>query len=70
MAEFKYIGQWTKPNGKVDVKIGSPGLSWYIEFLDVEPNVTIMEVTNQNQINCLLGHKDVFTGDHLFEQVS
>ena len=72
MAQFKYIGTHTKDNGKVDVKIGKTGMPWYIEFLDVEPNVTIIEITDERQIRCLQNHKDMLdqppTVD--FEQIS
>ena len=68
MAQFKYIGTYTKPNGKVDVKIGSPNYTWYIEFLDVEPNVDILDVSDPKQIANLQGHKNIITGQLDFEE--
>ena len=49
MATFRYIGTMVKANGRVDVRCkdstGTP-----MEWNDVEPNVTVIDVGNDNHV--------------------
>jgi hypothetical protein len=69
MAQFKYIGTRTKDNGKVDVRIGKPNMAWYYEFIDVTPNVDIIEVTHEIAANSLREAVDPITKTLLYEEV-
>lgn len=69
MAQFKYIGSRTKANGKVDIRIGKPGMAWYYEFLDVTPNVDIVEVTHEIAVNSMKEAVDPIDKTLLYEEV-
>jgi hypothetical protein len=43
MAVFKYVGSRTKPNGKVDIKVGS------FVFVDVTPDTYEITVPDESQ---------------------
>ena len=63
MSAFKYIGSFTKENGKVDVIMGATS------FLDVTPGVFEIVVSDGSQEEiALLQAKDPFHGALLYSK--
>jgi hypothetical protein len=60
MANFKYVGTKTKPNGKVDLKLPrcSHGTA-AIEVFDIVPNSTLINVTDPCHVKMLQMSRDV-----------
>ena len=61
MADFKYVGSRTKPNGKVDLKVGN-----YV-FSDVTPDsfeITVPDGSKEEKY--LEQATDVFDGTYLY----
>lgn len=68
MARFRYVGTMTKENGRVDVKVATGQNKVMLNFVDVEPNVTVMEVEDEHAIRYL----DVamgLMGEKLYERI-
>ena len=52
MAQFRYIGIQTKPDGKIDVRVPLVSGAWQ-SFTDVIPNTTIIDVSDNRAIKAL-----------------
>ena len=61
MATFKYVGSLTKPNGKVDLMVGT------LEFLDITPDSFEIVVTDGSRNEKYLEHAtDPKDGTYLY----
>lgn len=69
MATFKYVATRTKPNGKVDIKIGPQGASWRLVLIDHDPDDNF-NTTDDRQIQHLQLFRIMPEGTLAFEQIS
>ena len=60
MATFKYVGENTKENGKVDIRVGS------YEFLDCTPDTYEITVTDGSQEEKALENAVDIDGTYLY----
>ena len=52
MAQFRYIGLQTKPDGKIDVRVPTSDGSWQM-FNNIIPNDTIIDTSDDQAIKAL-----------------